>query len=237
MPHLYPRTHEATVRVLARHGVEVVDVPEQRCCGALSVHAGDRVTGRALARRNVDAFLQAGVVAVVVNAAGCGATLKEYGELLEQDDAYADKAKRLAGMVIDVTEFVAGLGIETPQAHLDVRVTYQDSCHLAHGQNVRNAPRLLLESVPGLQLVEMETPDRCCGSAGVYSLARNDMSMRLLDEKMRDVAATEAPVIATANPGCMMQLEAGLRRHGLEGRVVHVIELLDEAYRAEEEPN
>ncbi len=237
MPHLYPRTHEATVRVLARQGVEVVDVAEQRCCGALSVHAGDRTTGRALARRNIDAFLQAGIDAVVVNSAGCGATLTEYGELLEQDDAYADKARRFSELVTDVNEFVIDVGGQAPQVALDIRVTYQDSCHLVHGQKVRNSPRQLLASIPGLELVEMETPDRCCGSAGIYSLAQQEMSMNVLDDKMRDVAATEAPVIATANPGCMMQLEAGLRRHGLKGRVAHVIELLDEAYQAEEDTN
>ena len=133
-----------------------------------------------------------------------------------------------------MNEFVADIGVQAPQAALNVRVTYQDSCHLVHGQKVRNAPRQLLESISGLELVEMESPDRCCGSAGIYSLAQREMSMSVLDDKMRDIAATEAPVIATANPGCMMQLEAGLRRHGLEGRVVHVIELLDEAYRAED---
>ncbi len=237
MPHLYPRTHEATVRVLARHGVDVVDVPQQSCCGALSVHAGDRVTGRDLARRNIDAFLAAGVDAIVVNSAGCGATLSEYGELMEPDDAYAEKARRFSELVVDVNEFVANIGVQAPQAALSVRVTYQDSCHLVHGQKVRNAPRQLLDAIPGLELVEMETPDRCCGSAGIYSLAQQEMSMSLLDDKMRDVAKTEASVIATANPGCMMQLEACLRRQGLNGRVVHVVELLDEAYRAEDEAN
>ena len=237
MPHLYARTHEATVRVLARHGVEVVDVPEQRCCGALSIHAGDRVTGRDLARRNIDAFLEAGVDAIVVNSAGCGATLSEYGELMEQDNAYAAKARRFSALVTDVNEFVANIGIQAPRAALNVRVTYQDSCHLVHGQKVRSAPRQLLAAIPGLELVEMETPDRCCGSAGIYSLAQQEMSMSVLDDKMRDVAATETSVIATANPGCMMQLEAGLRRQGLKGRVVHVVELLDEAYRAEDDTN
>ena len=233
MPHLYPRTHEATVRVLARHGVEVIDVPRQRCCGALNIHAGDRVTGRNLARRNIDAFLDADVDAVIVNSAGCGATLKEYGELMEQDPAYAGKAKEFAESTVDVTEFLAGLGVEPPKSAFNVHVTYQDSCHLVHGQKIRSAPREVLRSIPGLELVEMNTPDRCCGSAGIYSFAQREMSMKLLDDKMRDVASTLAPVIATANPGCMMQLEAGLRRHGLDGRVVHVVELLDEAYRAE----
>ncbi|MEX1254474.1 MAG: glycolate oxidase subunit GlcF [Dehalococcoidia bacterium] len=234
MPILYPRTHEATVRVLARNGIDTVAPAEQRCCGALSLHAGDRRTARDLARRNIDAFLSANVEAVVVNSAGCGSTLKEYGELLERDEAYAVKARRFSSLVRDVSEYLTELPFQAPKDSLPKRVTYQDSCHLVHAQQVRSAPRELLRSIPGLELIELETPDRCCGSAGVYSFAQREMSLRLLDDKMRDVAATGAPVIATANPGCMMQLEAGLRRHGLAGRVVHVVELLDEAYRAEE---
>lgn len=234
MPLLYPRTHEATVRVLARHGVHIVSAPEQRCCGALSLHAGDRRTARELARRNIDAFLAADVEAIVVNSAGCGSTLKEYAELLEPDEAYAGKARRFSSLVRDVTEFLAGLPFDPPKAPLPYRVTYQDSCHLVHAQEVRSAPRELLRAIPGVQLVELATPDRCCGSAGVYSFAQREMSLRLLDDKMDDVATTDAQVIATANPGCVMQLEAGLRRHKLPGRVVHVVELLDEAYRREE---
>jgi glycolate oxidase iron-sulfur subunit len=234
MPLLYPRTHEATVRVLERHGFAAVAPPDQRCCGALSLHAGDRRTARELARRNIDAFLAADVEAIVVNSAGCGSVMKEYGELLEHDPEYAGKAQRLSSLVRDATEFLADLGIDPPKAPLPYRVTYQDSCHLVHAQKVRSAPRDLLRSIPGLQLIEMDTPDRCCGSAGVYSLAQREMSLRLLDDKMRDVACTGADVLATANPGCMMQLEAGLRRAKRSGRVVHVVELLDEAYRAEE---
>jgi len=230
MPLLYARTHEATVRVLERHNIEVVAPPEQRCCGALSLHAGDRRTARELARRNIDAFLDAGVDAVVVNSAGCGSALKEYGELLEHDGGYAEKARRFSSLVRDVTEFLAEVGIERPRAPLPYRVTYQDSCHLVHAQRVRAAPRELLRVIPNIDLVELDAPDRCCGSAGVYSFAQREMSLRLLDDKMRDVAATGADVIATANPGCMMQLEAGLRRAKLPGRVVHVVELLDEAY-------
>jgi glycolate oxidase iron-sulfur subunit len=232
MPHIYARTHEATVSVLARHNVEVVDVPQQRCCGALSLHAGDRVTGRDLARRNIDAFLATDVDAIVINSAGCGASLKEYAELLAEDAAYADKARTFSAKVKDVLEFLAEAGIQPPRSSIDLKVTYQDSCHLVHGQEVRTAPRDLLRAIPGLDLVELQTPDRCCGSAGIYSFAQQEMSRRLLDAKMEDVAATGASVIATANPGCMMQLEAGLRRHKLTGRIVHVVELLDEAYSA-----
>ncbi len=235
MPLLYPRTHEATVRVLARHGFEVVGPPDQCCCGALNLHAGDRRTGRDLGRRNIDAFLEADVEAVIVNAAGCGAALKEYGELLAHDPAYADKARRFSGMVKDVTEFLVDLPLQPPQGAAAERVTYQDSCHLAHAQKISSAPRDILRAISGVELVEMDAPDRCCGNAGIYSFVQSEMSLRLLDDKMRDVAATGATVIATANPGCMIQLEAGLRRHGMSGRVVHVIELLDEAYRAEEQ--
>jgi Fe-S oxidoreductase len=236
MPHLYPRTHEATVRVLERNGCAVEAPAGQRCCGALSLHAGDRRTARELARRNIDAFLDAGVDAVVVNSAGCGSAMKEYAELLAHDTAYAPRARRFSALVRDVTEFLAALPFEPPRGRLEARVTYQDSCHLVHAQQVRDAPRALLRSVPGLDLVELEAPDRCCGSAGVYSFAQREMSLRLLDAKMRDVAASGADVIATANPGCVMQLEAGLRRHPSgegPGRVVHVVELLDQAYAME----
>ena len=230
MPHAYGRVHEATVRVLARNGFEVVAPPDQACCGALNAHNGDRPTARALARRNIDAFLEAGVDTVVVNSAGCGSAMKEFGELLADDPDYAEKSGRFAGMVKDVTELLAELPLEAPTGRVEADVTFQDPCHLAHAQRITSAPRKLLAAIPGLRLVEMAQPDRCCGSAGVYSLTHREMSLDLLDGKMREIAATGADVIATANPGCMAQLEAGLRRHRLPGRVVHVVELLDEAY-------
>ena len=232
MPHAYGRVHEATVRVLARNGFEVVAPPDQACCGALNAHNGDRPRARALARRNIDAFLNAQVGTIAVNSAGCGSAMKEYGELLADDPDYAEKAGRFAGSVKDVTELLAELPLEAPTGRVEADVTFQDPCHLAHAQRITSAPRELLRAIPGLRLVEMAQPDRCCGSAGIYSLAHRQMSLDLLDGKMREIAATGADVIATANPGCMAQLEAGLRRHKLPGRVVHVVELLDEAYRA-----
>jgi Fe-S oxidoreductase len=230
MPHLYPRTHEATVRVLNRLGYRALFPEAQTCCGALNLHGGDRVFARQLARRNIDAFLDAGVEAVVVNAAGCGSTMKEYGELLAGDPAYAARAARLAAMTRDVLEFVAehGLGELAP---VPAKVTYQDSCHLVHAQRVTQAPRVILRAIPGLELKEMAAPDRCCGSAGVYSFVQREMSGQILASKMDDVAGTGAHVIATANPGCMLQLEAGARQRGLPIEVVHVIELLDRAMR------
>ena len=231
MPHIYPRTHDATVRVLNRLGFRVVFPEQQTCCGALSLHGGDRVFARELARRNIHAFVDAGVEAVIVNSAGCGSTMKEYGELLAHDGAYRDRAREFASMTKDVLEFVGDHDLGS-LGDVAGAVTYQDSCHLVHAQRVTKAPRAILRRIPGLELREMQAPDRCCGSAGVYSLVQREMSARLLLSKMDDVETTGAPTIATANPGCMMQLESGQRLRGIDGRVVHVIELLDEAMTA-----
>lgn len=234
MPLAFGRVHRATIRVLARNGCEVIAPPGQVCCGALHAHSGDRASAMDLARRNVDSFLAAGVEAVVVNSAGCGAAMKEYGHLLARVPAYREKAVRLAAMVRDVHEFLVEMDFEPPRASLDMDVTYQDSCHLAHAQRITQAPRQVLAAIPGVRLIEMENVDRCCGSAGVYAMTQPEMSLQLLDRKIRAIVRTGARVIATANPGCMAQLEAGLRRHHLRGRVVHVVELLDRAYRREE---
>ncbi|TMF13281.1 MAG: 4Fe-4S dicluster domain-containing protein [Chloroflexi bacterium] len=230
MPLAYGRVHAATVRVLARNGCEVVAPAMQACCGALHGHNGDLPAAMGLARREVDAFLAEDFDAVIVNSAGCGSAMKEYGQLLAEDGEYVDRARLLASRIRDVTEFLASLPFEPPRAPLDARVTYQDSCHLAHAQRITGAPREIIASIPGVRFVELPHGDRCCGSAGVYGLTQGEMSLRLLDEKMRDIRETCAEVIATANPGCMTQLEAGLRRHRMKGRVVHVVELLDEAY-------
>ena len=231
MPLAYGHVHEATVRVLARNGCAVVAPATQGCCGALHGHNGDLPTAMELARRNIDAFLAEDFDAVIVNSAGCGSAMKEYGELLGADDDYAEPAQRLSARVKDVSEFLATLPFEAPAGELGVSVTYQDSCHLAHAQRITAAPREIIASIPGVRVVEMPHADRCCGSAGVYGLTQGEMSLRLLDEKMGEIKQTGAEVIATANPGCMAQLEAGARRHRLKRRVVHVVELLDEAYR------
>jgi glycolate oxidase iron-sulfur subunit len=227
----FARLNEATVRVLQKNGCEVVVPAGQGCCGALHVHAGIRGEARKLARRNIDAVLAGGFDAIITNAAGCGSTLKEYHELLEHDPDYAEKARRFSGLMKDVTEFLASIEINRSMGPVPLTVTYQDSCHLAHGQKVRNAPRFLLRAVPGLEFREMALSDLCCGSAGVYNIVENEMAMALLEKKMQSVNSTGAQIIATANPGCMLQLEAGVRIHGRGQRVVHVVELLDEAYR------
>lgn len=231
MPHAFGRVHRATVRVLARNGCEVVAPPDQVCCGALHAHNGDLNMAMDLARRNIDAFLGAGVDAIIVNSAGCGAAMKEYDELLADDSAYRDDAKRFSALVKDVSEFLVDLPFQVPAGQVQATVTFQDSCHLAHAQRITSAPREILRSIAGLRFVEMDRPDGCCGSAGVYSLTQPGMSIELLDEKMRAVSDTKASIIATSNPGCMSQLESGVRRHGGSGEVVHVVELLDRAYQ------
>ncbi|HXE89381.1 MAG TPA: heterodisulfide reductase-related iron-sulfur binding cluster [Terriglobales bacterium] len=225
----FAELNRATIRVLQKNGVEVVVPAAQACCGALCAHSGFREEARSLARRNLDAFLAHDVDAIVTNAAGCGATLKEYDDLLEPDSSGREKAQQFVARVKDVTEFLAELGPRAVARPLGVRVTYQDPCHLAHGQKIRRAPRALLKAL-GCELVEMPHSDYCCGSAGVYNVVENDLAMQILDAKITDVAATDADVIATANVGCMLQLRAGVKRHGLKMDVRHVIELLDEAY-------
>jgi glycolate oxidase iron-sulfur subunit len=228
----FARLNEATVRVLQKNGCEVVIPAGQGCCGALHVHAGLKEDARKLARRNIDAVLDGGFDAILTNAAGCGSTLKEYDELLEHDAGYHQKAGEFAALMKDVNEFLASIELNLDMGPVAAAVTYQDSCHLAHGQKIRSAPRKLLAAVPGLTLREMALSDLCCGSAGIYNVVENEMSMSLLEKKMESVNATAAGIIVTANPGCMLQLAAGARLHGRGQRVAHVMEILDEAYRA-----
>ncbi len=238
MPLAYPDTHRATVRVFARNGV-AVDAPEsQLCCGALHAHGGDIEAARNLARQNIDALTpQTSDLpdAILINAAGCGSHLKEYGHLLRNDASYAERATAFAARVRDVHEYLVELGFAPPRGRIERTVTYQDSCHLSHAQNIRSAPRDVLRSIPGLTLEEMRKPDKCCGSAGIYSVVQSDISKRVLAEKMEDVLSTNAEQVCTANPGCMLQLDAGIARFDDERRMMprstHAIELLDESYK------
>lgn len=227
----FARLNEATVRVLQKNGCEVVVPGRQNCCGALHVHSGLRQEARNLARANIDAVLDGNFDAIITNAAGCGSTLKEYDELLEHDPQYAERARRFSTLMKDVTEFLASIELNRDLGPVPVTVTYQDSCHLAHGQGVRIPPRRLLEAIPELKFREMPLSDLCCGSAGIYNVVQNEMAMSLLKNKMESVNSTGAEVIVTANPGCMLQLQAGARLHGRGQRVAHVVEILDEAYR------
>ena len=233
MPLIHGPEMHAVTRVLARNGCEVVVPKAQVCCGAINSHSGDLDTARELARRNVDVFLEAGVDAVVVASAGCGIRMKEYGELLEDDPEYSHEAERLSTQVKDIHEFLVGLPFVPPAGRLDHRVTLQDSCHLAHAQRITEAPRALLHSIPGVEVVEMANSSRCCGAGGTYTITQRDFSLRLLDNKMNAVEDTGADVLATANPGCHMQLRQGIHRAGLSMEVRYVTDLLDESYAAE----
>ena len=228
----FARLNEATVRVLQRNGCEVAIPAAQNCCGALHVHAGLKEQARALARNNIDAVSAEEFDAIVTNAAGCGSTLKEYGELLEDDEAYCGRAALLARKMKDVTEFLASIELNCDMGPVEAIATYQDSCHLAHGQKIKDAPRRLLRMIPGLTFREMPGADLCCGSAGIYNLAHTEMSMQILRRKMESIGPTGASLIATANPGCMLQLAAGARLFGTGQRVAHVVEVLDQAYAA-----
>jgi glycolate oxidase iron-sulfur subunit len=228
----FARLNEATVRVLQANGCEVVIPEAQTCCGALAAHAGMREQARKQARANIDALKNGSFDAILTNAAGCGSTLKEYGELLDHDPGYAASAAEFSKQVKDVTEFLASIDMNLKMGAVEATVTYQDSCHLAHGQKIRSAPRKLLKMVPGVKLKEMALADQCCGSAGIYNVLHTDLSLALLDRKMENVNRTGAARIATANPGCMLQLRCGVERWGKGQKVSHVVEILDEAYRA-----
>lgn len=229
----FARLNESTIRVLQVNGCEVHVPNGQTCCGALHVHAGLKERARKLARRNIDVFLSEEFDAIITNAAGCGSTLKEYDELLEHDPVYREQAVQFSRKMQDVTEFLVKLGLRTEAlGPVKQKVTYQDSCHLAHGQKVKGAPRQLLKSIPGLEFREMPAADICCGSAGIYNVIHTDLSLAILDRKMANVNLVKPHVIATANPGCMLQLRAGVRLHGHGERVAHVVELLDESYAA-----
>ncbi len=230
MDHAMPEVHRATVRVLARNGYEVVVPRAQTCCGALHVHAGDRDTAQRLARRNVAAFAEAGVERVVVNSAGCGAQLREYAELLAGDPALADAARSLARATVDPSVLLAEQELERPTRRVPRRAVYDEPCHLLHAQGVSEQPRALLRAIPGLELVPLAESELCCGSAGVYNLTQPELARRLRRRKIEHIAAARADLVVTANPGCLLQLRAGVRERGLAVEVVHLVELLDRAY-------
>jgi glycolate oxidase iron-sulfur subunit len=225
----FSELNRATIRVLTKNGIEVHVPEKQSCCGALQLHAGLLDLARTQARRNIDAMLSPEIDAIVTNAAGCGSTLKEYAALLQEDETYEERAQQFTAKARDINEYLAEIGLREPKRKLGMRVTYQDSCHLAHAQGVRSAPRQLLRQI-GAELVESPRADSCCGSAGVYNVVQNEISMKILDEKMAYVASVEPEIIATANVGCTLQFRAGVQRKKMNARVAHVVELIDEAY-------
>ncbi len=232
MNEMFTHVNLATARVLNENGCDVVVSSQQTCCGALQAHSGENGTAQRLARQNIDAFEEADVDTVIINAAGCGAQLKAYGELLADDPAYRTRAREFSEKVKDVHEFLAGIPVKEEMGTVAVRVAYHDACHLAHGQRVREQPRDLLSRIPGLELVELEESDWCCGSAGVYNITHPEMADKLLKRKMHHVRQAEPDVVATGNPGCMLQIQHGIHREGRDIQVMHPVELLDRAYRA-----
>ena len=234
MPLMHGPEMDAAVRVLTRNGCEVEVTEGQGCCGAIHSHVGDLERARELARNNIDAFEARGVDAVIIASAGCGARMKEYGHLLEGDPDYAGRAAKFSATVKDIHEYLVDLPFTPPTGRVEKRVTYQDSCHLANAQRVTDAPRTILTSIPGVELVEMERSDVCCGAGGTYTITERDFSLRVLDSKMKNVDKTNADVLATANPGCVLQLQYGTQRFGPPVEVTYVTDLLDEAYRMEE---
>ena len=219
--------NRATARVLARNGWEVVIPPGQGCCGALNAHAGDHERAVAMAKHTIEVFEQTPVDAVIVNTTGCGAHMKSFGALLAGDPAWAARARRFAQSVQDISEFLAREPLRGPLAGVPMTITYHDPCHVVHGQKIRTQPRRLLAQVPGLRVVDLKESDWCCGSAGIYNLTQPEMATRLLHRKVKHILVTGADAVVTANPGCILQIQSGLRAHGSAARVMHLVEILD----------
>lgn len=231
MEGLFRNTNRATERVLTVNGYAMVAAPGQQCCGALHAHAGDLDNARKLARRNIAAFEKSGAQFIAVNAAGCGAIMKEYGHLLQDDPEWSERAKETGSRVRDVSELLAAAG---PRAggRLPVRVTYDAPCHLQHAQRVTQPPLSVLAAIPGLELIPLHDSDQCCGSAGIYNLIEPDTSDAVLEPKLANIRATGAPFIVTGNPGCLMQIGAGLIQDEINARSIHPVDLLDASYAA-----
>jgi len=229
MEGLFAHTNRATERVLARNGYQPVPAPHQECCGALHAHAGDESRARDLARSNIAAFERSGADFVAVNAAGCGAMMKDYGHLLRDDPTWAGRAAAMSARVRDVSELLVAAG-PVPGGRVPLRVTYDAPCHLHHAQRIVDAPLAVLRAIPGLDLVPLTDADRCCGGAGIYNLVQPETSAKVLDPKLDNIGASGAVLVATGNPGCHMQIGGGLLRTGSRVRCVHPVDLLDYSY-------
>jgi glycolate oxidase iron-sulfur subunit len=225
----FPNVNAATVRVLSAEGCDVSVPPGQGCCGALSLHTGRLDEAKRFARALIDRFANAPVDTIVINAAGCGSTLKEYGELLAAEPAYAERARAFSARVRDVSEFLVTLEPQAPRGRLERRVAYHDACHLAHAQRVREAPRALLRSIPGLELLEIPHGDMCCGSAGTYNLLQPASAREIGERKAEAVASVGADLLASANPGCTLQIASIMRERGTVLPAAHPVEILDRA--------
>ncbi|MEN1969907.1 (Fe-S)-binding protein [Lentibacillus sp. N15] len=229
---MFSDVNQATIRVLTHNGYEVGLPKEQGCCGALHIHAGDRKTGKELAKQNIEAFKD--YDKVLINAAGCGCALQEYDELFRNDPEMLPLAKAFSKKIEDVSKFLYDNDFKRPKTEVNKKITYHDACHLAHGQGVRFEPRQLLKEIPGIEMIDLPDADRCCGSAGIYNLTHPEMAGKLLDRKMDDIP-DNVEIITMGNPGCMLQIALGVERHGRSEQVVHTVQLLDWAYTKEKE--
>jgi glycolate oxidase iron-sulfur subunit len=227
----FSQVNAATARVLAAEGCEVVAPQDQPCCGALLVHAGEQAAAVELAKRTIDAFERANVETVVTNAAGCGSNVKEYGHLLRDEPEYAERARAFAAKCKDISEALVELEPRAKRHGLKLRVAFHDSCHLQHAQGVRSQPRALLSSIPWLELAEIPEAAICCGSAGIFNLVQPDAANELGDRKAQLIGPLKADVVATGNPGCMLQMQSALARRGRKIPVVHTIQLVDASIR------
>lgn len=223
--------NEATARVLSENGCEVVVPSPQGCCGALSVHSGRLSEGRDFARDTIKTFENLDVDALIINSAGCGSTVKDYGQILEEDGAFSGRAEALSIVTKDVTEFLSEIGLTGDLKELNLRVTYQDACHLGHAQRVKQPPREVMSQIPGLELIEMPESDVCCGSAGIYNLVQPEMSQGLLERKTENLSTVNVDYITAGNPGCLLQIKKGIDKRGLNIKTAHPIELLDWSYK------
>jgi glycolate oxidase iron-sulfur subunit len=228
---IFSDVNRDTVEVLARNGCEVITPRRQNCCGSLHAHNGEWELAKILARKNIDQFPPADFDAIITNAAGCGSHLKHYATLLADDPRYAPLAEQWDNKVKDIHEWLAKIGIEKPEVKTEQSVTYHEACHLCHGQKITAQPRELLRAIPGLKLVELPESTWCCGSAGIYNIIQPEMANELLDRKIRHIKSTGVNTVATGNPGCLLQVMNGARKHALNLRVIHPVSLLAEAYR------
>ncbi len=236
---IFSDVNRDTVEVLARNGCEVITPPEQSCCGSLQAHNGEWELAQALARRNIDQFPPEEFDAIITNAGGCGSHLKHYSHLLEHDARYLKRAKLWDAKVKDIHEWLAQIGIEPPRVNgaAPLHVTYHESCHLCHGQKITTQPRQVLRAIGNVQLTELPESTWCCGSAGIYNITQPEMADDLLERKVKHIRSTGAQIVATGNPGCMLQVINGCERAGMKVRVAHPVTLLAEAYRSESLPS
>jgi glycolate oxidase iron-sulfur subunit len=229
----FSQVNAATIRVLAAEGCEVVAPQVQSCCGALLSHAGNEAAAAELAKKTIDTFEQANVDTVVTNAAGCGSSVKEYGHLLRDDPDYAERARQIAAKCKDISEVLANLEPRAARHPLKLRVAFHDSCHLQHAQGVRSQPRALLSGIPALEIAEIPEGPICCGSAGIYNLVQPDAATALGDRKAQLITSLNPGVVATGNPGCILQLQSALSRLGKKTPVLHTIQILDASIRGQ----